>query len=355
MAMTVPVSPNAAAASGSHDNPVRPDMTVAGSEFVVTGAGGFIGRALSRRLLEDGAQVTALVRQPLSRSASAGGPAMRELPVADNFKGLTTTWPADLRPRCVIHLAARVHVMNDTATDPLAAFRATNVDGTLAVAEAALRAGVRRFVYVSSIKAVGEAERGAPLRESDQPQPADPYGISKFESEQALLALAQRTGLQVVVVRPPLVYGPGVTANFKSLMRAVARGWPLPLGRALALRSMVGVDNLVDALIQCALHPAAAGQVFHVSDQDDVAVSTLVRRIGQALDRPAKLLNVPEAWLRAAATLSGRQSAIERLFSPLRLSSEKMTSQLGWEPPYSLDEGLRRTAAWYRSECELPD
>ncbi|WP_456281812.1 NAD-dependent epimerase/dehydratase family protein [Cupriavidus sp. JZ107] len=311
---------------------------------LLTGSGGFVGAALLRALEAVHVQRTCVVRGGPGRPAAQ----RHELVVADDFADIESAWPDSLRPDCVIHLAARVHVMRDRAPDPLAAFRATNVEGTLRVARAAARAGARRFIYVSSIKAVAEIDPGRPLRESDTPAPADPYGISKREAEQALAELCRDHGMEWTVVRPPLVYGPGVSANFRSLLGAVARGVPLPLAYANAPRSLVAVDNLADALLACARHPAAAGKIFHVSDGEDVTVAQLARLMGEALDRPARLVPVPLALLKLAGALTGRRDAVARLVEPLRVDSARIVGELGWRPPLTLREALKQTADWYR-------
>lgn len=317
------------------------------TRYVLTGANGFVGRALAERLVAAGDEVCCAVRAtPADADAVA---CARYLQVADDFANLDAVWPADLRSDCVVHLAARVHVMNDRAADPLAAFRLTNVTGTLRVAEAAARAGVRRFVFVSSVKAVAEADGGVPLKETDPPRPVDPYGISKFEAERALQAFGAAHGMDVVIVRPPLVYGPGVRANFQALMNALARGVPLPLGAVRAQRSLVYVGNLVDALVQCATRPEAAGQTFHVSDGADLGVGELARSLARHLHAPGRLLPVPVALLRAAGALTGRTAQVDRLVGSLRLDVSHIRNTLHWTPPYSVDEGLRATADGFRA------
>lgn len=315
------------------------------SRILVSGANGFVGRALCEELAQRGHAVTGLVRTP-------GGslPSVEEW-VHDgrDFANLEAAWPRDLVADCVVHLAARVHVMRDDATDPLAAFRATNVEGALRVAAAAHRHGVRRMVFVSSIKALAETDGGRPLRESDTPAPEDAYGRSKLEAEQALLRFGEQSGLDVVIVRPPLVYGPNVRANFLSLMSAIARGLPLPLGAIGARRSMVYVGNLAHALAHCATDPRAAHGCFHVADGDDPTVAGLARALGRHLRKPARLLPVPASWLRAAGRLTGRTQQVDRLVSDLRVDTARLRETLDWQPPYSIDEGLAETAAWYRN------
>ncbi len=315
------------------------------SRILVTGANGFVGRALCRALLQGGHEVTGLIRQP------GGCPAgTREwVHAGENFAGMTQAWPEHLHADCVVHLAARVHVMRDVASDPLAEFRATNVEGALRVAQAAHAKGARRMVFVSSIKAIAESDRGRPLREDDTPLPQDPYGQSKYEAEQALVRYGEASGLEIVIVRPPLVYGPDVRANFLRLMAAIAKGLPLPLGAIEAKRSMVYVDNLADALARCSLDPRAAGQCFHVTDGEDPTVAGLARALGRHLHAPARLVPVPAGWLRLAGRLTGRSAQVDRLIGSLQLDTSHIRAVLGWQPPSSFDHGLAETARWYRA------
>ncbi|RAS23133.1 UDP-glucose 4-epimerase family protein [Paraburkholderia bryophila] len=314
------------------------------SQILVTGANGFVGRSLCRALGGRGHEVTGLVRQ-----ASGIGAGREWVDSSVDFTGISGAWPQGLKPQCVVHLAARVHVMRDDALDPDAAFRATNVEGTLRVAQAAWRNGAQRFVFVSSIKAVGEADSGHPLRESDTPFPQDAYGRSKFEAEQALIRYGDETGLDVVIVRPPLVYGPQVRANFLRLLDAVWKGVPLPLAAVGAKRSLVYVDNLADALAYCATDPRAARQCFHVADGDDQTVAQLARAIGGHLHRPARLVPLPVSWLRVAGRLTGRTPQVERMIGSLRIDTTRIRAVLDWRPPHSTDEGLAATAGWYRA------
>jgi UDP-glucose 4-epimerase len=315
------------------------------ARIAVTGANGFVGRAVCRALLAAGHSVTGIVRH--------GGtcpPGVDEwvYPGRD-FADIEQAWPPQLQADCVVHLAARVHVMRDDAADPLAAFRATNVEGSLRVAKAARRHGVRRFVYVSSIKAIAELDPGRPLREDDPPNPEDAYGRSKLEAEAALRRWGEESGLDVVVVRPPLVYGPGVRANFLSLMNAVAKGIPLPLGAIAARRSLVYVENLADAIARCATDPRASGGSFHVADDESPTVPDLARAIGKHLNKPARLVPIRPVWLRIAGRLTGRLPQVERLTGSLRVDNTRIRGALDWEPVCSLDEGLERTARWYRT------
>jgi UDP-glucose 4-epimerase len=311
------------------------------SRIVITGANGFVGRALTRTLRDAGMQPVGIVRDDATPD---GGDETVRIASLD-----AVTPDAFARADSVIHLAARVHVMCDAATDPLAAFRATNVDGTLKVAEAARRAGVKRFVFVSSIKALAELDSGRPLNETDERYPPDPYGVSKAEAEVMLRDYGAHAGLEIVVIRPPLVYGPGVRANFFALMDAIARGMPLPIGAVAARRSMVYVDNLASALVVCATHPGAANQLFHVSDGEDASAAELARRLGQHLKRPARLVPVPPSVLNIAGRLTGKTAQIDRLTGSLRVDSSRIRAVLGWSPPFSLDAGLAATAEWYLS------
>ncbi|MGK8205222.1 UDP-glucose 4-epimerase family protein [Burkholderia cenocepacia] len=315
------------------------------SHLVVTGANGFVGRAVCRRALAAGHTVTALVRRP---GECVEG--VREWVHAEvDFDGLDAAWPADLGADCVIHLAARVHVMRDESPDPDAAFDATNVGGTLRLAEAVRNHGVRRIVFASSIKAVGEGDGGIPLSEHASPDPQDAYGRSKLRAERQLADFGKTAGLDVVIVRPPLVYGPTVRANFLRMMDAIARGTPLPLGAVAARRSIVYVENLADALLQCAINPYAAGECFHVADDDAPSVTELLRMVGDALGKPARLVGVPPAALRVLGRLAGRSAAIDRLTGSLQLDTGRIRRVIGWHPPYTTRQGLEATAAWYRS------
>ena len=254
----------------------------------------------------------------------------------------------------VVHCAARVHVMADTAADPLTEFRRLNVQGTLNLAHQSASAGVQRFVFVSSIKVNGEAtQSGSPFAADDVAAPLDAYGISKMEAEQGLRDLAAKTGLEVVIIRPPLVYGPGVKANFAAMMRWLQRGIPLPLGAIHNQRSLVALDNLVDLIVTSLTHPAAANQTFLVSDGEDVSTTELLRRMGQAMGRPARLIPVPVSLLKLAAALVGKPDVAQRLCGSLQVDIEKTRRLLDWTPPLSLDQGLRKAAKGYGREAGI--
>jgi nucleoside-diphosphate-sugar epimerase len=233
--------------------------------------------------------------------------------------------------------------MSDDSTDPLQAYRIVNVEGTLNLARQAVEAGVRRFVFVSSIKVNGEMTTDRPFDADSAASPLDPYGQSKYEAELGLLKLAAVTAMEVVIIRPPLVYGPGVKANFAALMHAVQRGWPLPLGAVHNQRSFVALDNLVDFIVTCITHPQAANQIFLVSDGQDISTTDLVRGMAQAVGMPVRLLPVPVWVLKAAATLLGKGDAVQRLCGNLQVDITKARQLLGWIPLVSVEEGLRRT------------
>ncbi len=241
--------------------------------------------------------------------------------------------------------------MRETASDALQAYRVVNVAGTRNLAEQAAALGVKRLVYLSSIKVNGERTEGeSRFARNDEPLPEDPYGISKWEAEQALWDVSARTGLEVVVVRPPLVYGPGVKGNFWRLLRLVASGVPLPLGAVCNRRSLVGLDNLVDLLTRCVDHPAAAGQTFLVSDNHDLSTPALICRLARALGKSPRLLPVPPSMLRLAGSITGKAAEVERLIGSLQVDITHTREVLNWIPPMSVDEGLRKTAEWYLSQ-----
>jgi len=317
--------------------------------ILVTGATGFVGGALLHRLLGDGRQVRAAVRS----ETDALPPEVDTAIVGDIGPG--TDWRAALAGvGAVVHLAALAHVVHDSSRDAHALYRATNTLGALRLAEAAAAAGVRRFVFLSSVRVHGERSIGAALTESSPLAAQDPYGQSKAEAERGLAALARAGRLDPVILRPPLVYGPGARGNFARLVRLVARGAPVPLGAVRNRRSLVFVGNLVDAIVRTLDHPAAAKETFMVSDGEDVSTPELVRRMARALGRPARLVPVPVPLLRLGGTLAGRSDDVARLADDLVVDPSKIRASLGWSPVFTLDEGLRETAAGYRAVADRP-
>ena len=312
---------------------------------LVTGANGFVGSALCARLRRDGVTVRGAVRSLNSKPDGAEAFAIGSL-------SSYTDWTVALKNvEQVVHLAARVHVMNDKSPDPLAEFRRVNVEGTVALARQAAIAGVRRFVFLSSVKVNGEfTEAGHLFTEDDAPAPEDSYAVSKYEAEQLLRQIAAETGMEVVIIRPPLVYGPGVKANFESMMRCLARGVPLPLAAVTNnRRSLVALDNLVGLIVTCLNHPAAANQTFLVSDGKDLSTAQLLKRMGAAIGQPARLFYLPPTLLKLGASVLNRPGIYQRLCGSLQLDIAKTRQLLGWTPPVSVDEGLRRAAEGFRS------
>lgn len=314
-------------------------------KVLLTGATGFVGRGV----LEAFAAIPELHLAVAVRSRLSG-----EFPGVEvhSIDGLSATqdWTSALAGvDVVVHAAARVHVMHETAGDPLAEFRAVNVEGTLNLARQAAAAGVRRFIFISSIKVNGESTPpGRPFRAEDVPAPADPYGQSKLEAERALSRLAEERAMEWVVIRPPLIYGPGVGANFASLMRAVQRQLPLPFARVRNQRSLVARDNLVDLLRVCLEHERAANQIFLVSDDHDLSSAELCRHLAMALGVRPRLLPVPVALLQGLAALFGRGAQAQRVLGSLQVDIGKTRELLGWRPPVSVDQALAATARWYR-------
>jgi UDP-N-acetyl-alpha-D-quinovosamine dehydrogenase len=321
---------------------------VAAVKIVVTGANGFVGQPMCAALRQRGHEVRRIVRHA---PAPGGQPDTFAIGSIDE----RTNWSEALQGAdVVIHLAARAHVMRENAADPLAAFRRINVDGTERLARAAAAAGVRRMVFVSSIKVNGEATApGAKFTEEDVPAPRDAYAISKLEAEDALHRVARETALEVVILRPPLVYGPRVKGNFLQMINALAEGVPLPLASIRNLRSLVYVGNLADALIACATHPAAAGQTYLLCDGEDVSTPALLRTLAAALGVSARLFPFPPWLLRMLAKLAGKGAQTDRLVGSLRVDSGKIRGQLDWTPPHTLQQGLQATADWYRTENRI--
>lgn len=309
---------------------------------ILTGATGFIGGAFLGAAQQRSMKIRSVFRS--NEQAKRFGVAKNSAVVVPCIEADTDWSEALVDVDVVVHCAARVHVMNDSTSDPLAEFCKVNVAGTLNLARQAALAGAKRFVFLSSIKVNGEATQlGDPYSAHDVPAPEDAYGISKAEAEAGLRLLSLETGMEVVIIRPPLVYGPRVKGNFSSLLRWVASGLPLPLGAATTnRRSLVGLDNLVDLILTCIDHPNAANQTFLVSDGEDLSTADLLLRIGKTLDRPVQLIPVPVSILIIASRLLGKSSIAQRLLGSLQVDISKTCTLLNWKPPVSVDEGLRR-------------
>lgn len=304
-------------------------------KVLITGATGFVGTTLCDFLGASAYKVVPAVR---AKSGISNEIVVGHLDASTDWRSALTGCDA------VVHLAARVHVMNDSTENPSALYRATNTEATLNLARQASQAGVKRFVFISTIKVNGEG-RDAAYRETDVPAPEDAYAISKWEAEQGLQRIAQETGLEVVILRPPLVYGPEVKANFLRLMKAIQRGWPLPLGAIRNRRSLLYLGNFVDAIRLCVEHPAAAGQTFLLDDGQAVSTPELIRAVARAMGRPARLLAVPVGMLAFMGALLGKRAAVARLTGSLHVDSSAIRSRLGWTPPYSMEAGLAATVA----------
>ncbi len=316
--------------------------------ILVTGATGFVARALIPVLTAAGHEVTGAVR---TAPANGAMPGCHHLVAVGDIDGETHWTPYLDRVDVVVHLAARVHVMRETVTDPLTAFRRTNVEGTRLLAEQASAAGVKRFVFLSSAKVNGEVTEAGKgqFSEADAPHPEDAYGVSKLEAEQVLWETGQRTGIEVVIIRSPLIYGTGVKANFLSLIQLIDSGIPLPFGSIRNQRSLLSLTNLVDLIIQCLDHPSATMEMFLASDGDDVSTPELVRRIARALGKPARLLPIPEWIMKVGGAVAGKSNHVKRLCGSLRIDSSKARRVLGWAPACSMAEELTRVAAWYNA------
>jgi nucleoside-diphosphate-sugar epimerase len=311
---------------------------------LVTGASGFVGRAILEYLNRDrGIQVSGTVRQYLP--SSIPGVTYSEVAAI----GPETDWSKAVSDiDLLIHTAGRVHVMSDSSGDSLAQHRRVNVAGTLNLARQAAEAGVKRFIFLSSIKVHGDAtQRGHPFCAEDTPAPNDAYGESKLEAELSLQRLSQASDMEVVVIRPPLVYGPGVRANFLAMMRWIQKGWPVPFGHVDNRRSLVALPNLVDLIKVCCIHPAAAGQIFLVSDGEDVSTTELLNRIGDALRKPVKSVPLPAGLVRTLAALAGKKDQIDRLFGSLQVDICRTRTVLSWSPIVSMDEALKETARYF--------
>jgi len=328
-------------------------------KILITGANSFIGSALCTRMLADGRHVRGTIR-PSNRYEPL--PPKLE-PIIVESIGQNTDWSRALSGvDTVAHLAARVHIKYESEPDQLGKFYYVNVAGTERLARMAATSGCRRFVFMSSVKVNGERtgngdresevgyQKGRlkeTFSEKNVPDPQDPYAISKWEAEKVLYNISEETGMEIVILRSPLVYGPRVKANFLRLLKVVERGIPLPLADINNRRSLIYLENLVDAIVICMKHPNAAGQTYFVSDNEDVSTPDLIRRMGLALKRPARLFHCPSDVLKFAGRLAGKVAEMERLTGSLAVDISKIRRDLDWEPPFSMDQGLRETAMWY--------
>lgn len=304
---------------------------------LVTGATGFVGRSLLRRLLAEGRAVRAAVRQPAALPGEVEQVAVGEI-------GPDTDWANVVAgAEAVVHLAARVHIAGEDATGDRALYQRTNTEGSAALARAARRAGIRRFVFVSSTTVYGDRGHGASFDESSPPAPRSFYAASKLDAERCIAEVLRESGTELVILRPPLVYGPGAKGNFARVVRLVQRGLPLPLAWVRNRRSLVFVENLVDAIVTCLDHPAAAGWTFDVTDGQDVSTPELIARIARASGRPPRLFACPPALLRAVARLSGRGDEASRILDDMAVDSSRIRRELGWVAPFTLDEGMAQS------------
>jgi nucleoside-diphosphate-sugar epimerase len=309
------------------------------SNLLITGANGFIGRAvISKLALETNHLIRASVRKKTIQFP-------RQIKVFENMEASSNTnWADALRDiDVVIHLLARVHVMHDKVADPLLEFRNINVNATIALAKKAAKQGIKRFVFLSSVKVNGESTFNKPFSEFDLPHPQDAYAISKWEAEEALKKISKDTGMELVIIRSPLVYGPNVKANFLRMIQYVKRGIPLPLGAIQNKRSLISIDNLVDFILTTISHPKAANQTFLISDDEDISTTDLLRRIGKYIGKPARLIPLHPKILSFLFNILGRQDFGDRLLGSLEVDITKAKKLLAWSPPKTLDESLRVT------------
>lgn len=315
-------------------------------KILVTGLNGFVGLPLSWHLIIAGYQVVGGVRSPDSLGAVNPHIQLKAIGDIDEI----TDWQDCLSGvECVVHLANRAHVMNEQSSNPLALYRKVNTEGTLNLARQAAAAGVKRFIFISSVKVNGESTLpGKPFRADDVSIPLDHYGLSKYEAELGLKKISQETGLEVVIIRPPLIYGPGVKANFLKMMRWVERGIPLPLGSIQNQRSLLGIDNLIDFIEVCLTHPRAAGKTFLVSDDHDLSTTELLKGIARSMGQSSKLVAIPQRILEGVLGILGQRRIAERLCGSLQLDIQPTKDQLGWRPPYSVEDQLIKTSQAYQ-------
>ena len=311
----------------------------------ITGANGFIGRALCKKLFESGYEVIAGVRK--SPTIDIFPPKVKICEIG-NIELNSILDSVLTGVDFVVHLAARTHVLKESSDDPILLFQTINVDGTVRLACAASGAGVKRFIFISSVGVHGNRTSKQPFVECASLLPQELYAQSKLKAERNLFDLQSRSSMEIVVIRPPLVYGPGNPGNFRQLLDVVATGVPLPFGATRNRRSFIYVSNLVDAIITCLEHRSAAGQIYLVSDGDDISTPDLIRSIARNLGKPVRLLSVPPSFLRMAGRVIGKSAQVERLLNSLVIDSSKICRDLGWKPPYTLEQGLRETVDWFK-------
>jgi nucleoside-diphosphate-sugar epimerase len=312
---------------------------------LITGATGFVGQAMCRKLLACGWNVSGTIR-PALHDMSALPPGVA--PCSVDSLGPGTDWRRALSGiGVIVHLAARVHIMKEIAEDSLMEFRQVNTHATERLARMAAQTGVKRLVFLSTVKVNGEDSGIRPFNETDSAHPRDAYAVSKWEAEQALKRVADETKLEIVILRSPMVYGPGVKGNFLRLLKAVRKGIPLPFASVNNLRSLIFVENLVEAIMICMTHPQAKGKTYLLSDDEHISTAELISRIARALGKSARLWPFPAELLRFAATLAGKSSGADKLLGSLLVDSSKIRSELGWKPSASLDQGLAETARWF--------
>src|SRR5712691_2369296 len=318
---------------------------------LITGATGFVGQAMCRKLLAFGWNVSGTIR-PALHDMSDLPPGVTPCSVGSLSPG--TDWRRALSGiRLIVHLAARVHIMKETAEDSLMEFRQVNTHATERLARMAAQTGVKRLVFLSTVKVNGEDSGIRPFNETDPAHPRDAYAVSKWEAEQALKRVGDETKLEIVILRSPLVYGPGVKGNFLRLLQTIKSGIPLPLASVHNSRSLIFVENLVDAIMICATHPQAAGKTYLLRDNEDVSTAQLLKRLARAMHRPARLWPFPPAALRFVAQLLGMSAEAERLLDSLQVEDSKIRKELGWKPSFSVDEGFMETAKWFLSQAEI--
>jgi nucleoside-diphosphate-sugar epimerase len=316
-------------------------------KICVTGASGFIGKALCVQLLKEQYSVVATVRNAKLPSLST----QKNLKISEIANiDINSNWSETLSGiNCIIHCAARVHVMKESEVDALSVYRQINVEGTRNLAKQAFSAGVKRLIFLSSIKVNGENTNRSYFKHTDTPLPKDAYGISKWEAEQVLQEISKQTGLEVVIVRVPLIYGKEVKGNFLHLLNIVAKGIPLPFSKVKNLRSFLGLDNLINFLIHCIHHPKASGQTFLLSDGEDISTCDLIKKLAKSMQKPLRLFPVPISFLRFFGKMLGKSLEMDRAIDSLQIDSSFTFKFLGWKPTTTTNEGLHKTVQWYLS------